>query len=117
MSYTYGDKLITEVHGPLNFSSPDKTIWKTLDDLGRLIEVEIDFSTSGYAQERTTYTWSDAGDLLEEIWDGDANDTADATMTHHYDKYGNRLRSVLTHGADFPADTTDPLEPKANRTN
>lgn len=106
--YTHGDTLITEEYGRLNFSSPDKTVWKSFDSKGRLVKLEFDYSTRGYAEERTIYTWDEADNLLTEVWDFNADDTPEATTTHHYDKYGNRLRTVVTHTSTLLASTIDP---------
>ncbi len=113
ISYTHGTYMITEEYGPLHFSSPDKTIWRTLDDKGRVIKMEIDWSTRGYAEERTLYTWDDNGNLVKEAWDSDADDKPESELIHTWDSYGNLLRSKFTHGEKFPAANTDPKDPKS----
>ena len=113
VSYSHGVDLITEEHMLLNDSSPDKTVWKYLDAKGRLIKLEIDYSTRGYAEERTTYTWDDGDHLLTEAFDTDADDTVETTSTHSYDSYGNWLGSKFSYSAGVPALTTDLLALKA----
>lgn len=113
VAYSYGDKFLTEEYMQLNASSPDKTVWKSFDDKGRLIKMEVDYSTRGYAEERTSYTWDEQDNLLTEVFDADADGTGESTMAHGYDTYGNLRSSKFSHGDGFPADTTDPLELKA----
>jgi len=113
VEYTHGNKSMTEEHLLLNSSSPDKTVWRTFDDQGRLIKLDIDWSTGGIPEESTVYTWGADGNLAKEEKDFDVDGSPEWTLSHSYDFYGNPLLSVFSHGADFPAATADPLDIQA----
>lgn len=111
--YTHGPNMITEEHGPLNMSSPDKTIWKHFDGQGHLLKVEVDYSTRGYAEESTHYTYDAAGMLATVRWDQQADGAFESTETHSWDAHGNPTRVDFTQAPTFPASTWDPAELKS----
>lgn len=100
ISYSYGPTQLAEEWLEDGASSPDKVVTKALDDKGRIIKIETDWSLRGYAEHSIVHTYDEAGNLVKTTTDTNGDGTVNQIVTRTWDSVANELTVAFDPDAD-----------------